>query len=259
LKKTPVNLTRAFLQIVDCQYFIFSFAFYQKSLRGTFKKSCDTCFIMVLFKIYYVSAAKNNTEKEYKFFADVQGAAADAFEEARPDMTGDEWNANAFIYVSRAEAEQTLKRSIQAPSVVVYYRKNDKEQFRAAYLKGVGNVAAWKKTFLNIFNGAPKAESGKDDDDNNRNGRGSGTGSGSGYGSGKGLGVRPCIPVLDDVFNKLGFGEIKKYVYGAGAVYFGINAFASERPAKQFINGSLSAALAYAALFNADECTTEEK
>jgi hypothetical protein len=209
---------------------------------------------MILFKIHYVSAKSQQTDSEARFFAQVQGAAYDAFIEAAPDVTSDEWNATAFMYTTAAEASNYLKRPVAAPSVVVYYRKSDKDQFKAAYLKGVGNVAAWKKAFLQLFNAAPKAEKGNENESEDSNGRGSGEGSGTGYGSGKGLGVRPCIPVLDDLFNKLGFGEVKKYVYGAGAVYFGINAFETERPAKQFINGSVAAALAYAALFNDDEC-----
>ena len=160
---------------------------------------------MVLFKIYYVSDTDNWTDKEAAFFKQVQGAAYDAFSEKERSMTVDEWNNNGFMYVSKTEASTYLKRTVLSPSVIVFYRNSSKDEFKAAYFKGVGNVKAWKNAFLGIFNGVIDESKGNDSDSDNEKGSGDQDGNGTG-GGGNGTGSRPCT-LLDNSFGRHWIGR----------------------------------------------------
>lgn len=218
---------------------------------------------MVLFKIYYVSATDNLTDKEQTFFKDVQSAAYDAYAATATGMTTDEWNENAFLYVSKGEAEKFLNKTIGAPSVVVMYRASNQDQFKAAYLKGVGKPAAWTTAFKKIFELVPievrEKEGGENPDGTNPDANGKGNADGKGGAGWFPFGSRECN-VLDDLLADLGLEEtLKKMFYGAGAVYLGSRALQSGNKTGQVTQGGAAAYLAYLALTATPSCGNAKK
>jgi hypothetical protein len=222
---------------------------------------------MILFKIHYVSEAEFLTEKEKTFVKQVQNAAWVAYNRTATGMTTDEWNANAFLYVTKAEAEKFLNKTVGTPSVVVLYRASEKEQFKGAYLKGVGAPAAWTAAFERIFNLVPieqrRQEGGDNPKGTNTGGDGHGTSNGAGgNGNGFGFGLfgsRGCN-VLDDLLADMGITDtLQKLFYGAGAVYLGSRALQSGNKTGQVVQGGGAAYLAYLALTSTAACGNAKK
>jgi hypothetical protein len=218
---------------------------------------------MVLFKIYYVQSGQTITDKEQTFFTEVQEAAYSAYAATTTGMTGDEWNLNSLLYTHKAEAEKYFNKTIATPSVVVQYRASDKEQFKAAYLKGVGKPAAWTAKFKQIFELVPievrQREGGDNPDGTNKEADGKGTSSGKGGNGWLPFGSRECN-VLDDLLADLGLEEtLKKLFFGAGAVYLGSRALQSGNKTGQAVQGGGAAYLAYLALTATPSCGTSKK
>ncbi len=207
---------------------------------------------MVLFKIYYVSATDNWTDKEEAFFTQVQGAAYDAFSQKERDMTMDEWNVNGFMFTNQTEASAYFKRQVPASSVVVLYRNSSKDEFKAAFLKGVGNVKAWKNAFLSIFNGTVAESKGNDSDSDNDKGSGDKDGNGTG-GGGNGNGNRPCT-FVDTFLADMGLGDFRKYIYYAGAAFTGVNALSTPNKGGQAVFGAATLGLIYLAMNEPNRC-----
>lgn len=217
---------------------------------------------MILFQSYYVSQLETATSSEEAFFTQVQRAISDAFYAKERGMSVQDWS-NSFKYVSKSEVFRTLKKSVNTPSVIIAYRNSDKEPFKYAFLKGIGNVAAWKIAAQKIFDGVPmpQTETGSGADGKNGGGKdgaedGTGTGKGgSGWGNGKGFGVRPCIPILDNILESLGLGKVRQIAYGVGAAALGYKAIQSESK----ILGAGAIGLAYLAATMPDKPCTNAK
>jgi hypothetical protein len=218
---------------------------------------------MVLFKIYYVSQSNNWTDKEEKFFSEVQSAAYNAFFSQKRNMTTDEWNVNGFLYLSKEEVKTVFQKDVLTPSVIVLYRGNANGQFKAAYLKGVGAPKAWQAAFQKIFDGVatetPEKGNGGDKDQAGKD-KGYDDGNG-GTGNDNGFPLRPCIPFIDTPINALlemmgldaeTIATYKKYILlgGAGLCTFG--AFNSSKRVGQVGYGAAAAALAALALMPID-------
>ena len=156
---------------------------------------------MILFRIYFVSVALDWTTKETTFFNQVKTAGDNAWLRAGFD-TGE----NEVLGISAKAYERHYKQKVATPSVAVLYRNNENEPFKAAYLKGVGNVAAWKNAFYDIFTKVI-IEQPKENDNNGDNEKGSGDQDGNGTGGGgNGTGSRPCT-LLDNSFGRHWIGR----------------------------------------------------
>lgn len=150
------------------------------------------------------------------------------------------------------------------------YRAAETEQFKAAYLKGVGNTAAWTKKFVEIFNLVPiekrqEAASSASDATDTPEGTSEGgkeggkeNGKEGGTGNGWGLGNRDCN-FLDDLLADMGIEEtLKKLFFGAGAVFLGSSALQSGNQAGQAVHGGAAAYLAYLALTATPSCGSKK-
>lgn len=187
---------------------------------------------MAVYKIYLLYSDLNSS-KETAFFNSVLDALKAAFIETKVSYDFDGL-VNMMDY---REAKTVFKEpKITPPSVVFIYPKTS-EKMEAIYLRNIGNQTAWQKNFETLINGGFKPSDNIDVDVVTNNG------SGGGYGNGNGLGIRPCIPVLDEVLESLGLGKIRQMVYGVGAAALGYQAVKTESK----IFGAGAVGLAYLA------------
>jgi hypothetical protein len=219
---------------------------------------------MVLFKIFYVSNVSTLTNKEESFFKDVQQASYKAYSQTSTGMTIDEWNNSAFLYTTRIEAETYLNRSVGTPSVIVMYRASDKDEFKAAYLKGIGAPAAWTTAFTNIFNLVPleirEREGDKDPNGTNPNHNGNGRSDGAGGSGWFPFGTREC-GLMDSILDGLGLTKgLKQLAYGGLALWTGSRALQSGNTTGQAVQGGAAAYFLYLALTDTDSgCNPKKK
>ena len=205
----------------------------------------------VLFETYFIYGTDTPTQSENNFFRQIRQAGNEAW-----DLYGQSNLSNAIYLTTVNKFAATYNKKVPAASVVVFYRNNGNEQFKAAYLKGIGNVAAWKRTFLDIFQKVIVESKEKDGSDKDGTGTGQdGNGTGNG-GNGNGNGTRPCTP-LDTLLAKIGLGDFRKYIFGGGAVLLGVNAVSSNSQAGKYVSGGGALALAYLALTEPVRCGDE--
>lgn len=228
---------------------------------------------MILFRIIYINngdATEKEALKEQSFFDQVQDASRIAKNQTPIGMSPQEWLDNAYLSARGFEAEKILKRKVSTPSIIVQYRADDRSSFKNAYLKGVGNTAAWTKKFVEIFNLVPiekreeaasSASDATDTEGGKEGGKDNGKADGKegGNGNGWGLGTRDCN-FLDDLLSDMGIETaLKKVVYGGAAIFLGSRALQSGNRAGQAVQGGAAAFLAYLALTATPGCGKKSK